>query len=202
MVADYAAIDLERERGSEMLSWLRRRRQAERLAQADAEALIRDHGAEAYREARQRERDVILPDGTTHAGRTPAHWRRVALIVARMTGKRRPRYLDSHCGRRRPFTRSKVRRPAGARPILAASPAGRIAAHSLWEVRARSSGMMLVHRRPVAGGLGVGLAGASIDVQRETEAPDAIRQDKQFDASIFTQAWHETSRKRAVGCPL
>ena len=27
-----------------MLSWLRRRRQAERLAQADAEALIRDHG--------------------------------------------------------------------------------------------------------------------------------------------------------------
>ena len=58
------------------------------LAQVDAEALIRDHGAEAYSEARQRERDVILPDGTTHAGRTPAHWRRVALIVARMTGKR------------------------------------------------------------------------------------------------------------------
>jgi hypothetical protein len=40
----------------------------------------------AYREARRRERDVILPDGTTHAGRTPAHWRRVALIVARRTG--------------------------------------------------------------------------------------------------------------------
>ena len=30
---------------------------------------------------------MTLPDGTTHAGRTPAHWRRVALIVARMTGK-------------------------------------------------------------------------------------------------------------------
>ena len=29
---------------------------------------------------------MILPDGTTHAGRTPAHWRRVALIVARRTG--------------------------------------------------------------------------------------------------------------------
>jgi hypothetical protein len=71
-----------------MLQWLRRRRQAERLAQADAEALVRDHGAEAYREARERERDVILPDGTTHAGRTPAHWHRVALIVARMMGKR------------------------------------------------------------------------------------------------------------------
>jgi hypothetical protein len=27
---------------------------------------------------------VVLPDGTTHAGRTPAHWRRVALIVARI----------------------------------------------------------------------------------------------------------------------
>jgi len=71
-----------------MLSWLRHRRQAERLAQADAEALVRDHGGEAYSEARRRERDVILPDGTTHAGRTPVHWRRVALIVARMTGKR------------------------------------------------------------------------------------------------------------------
>ena len=68
-----------------MLRWLRRRQQAQRLAQADAEALIRDHGAEAYGEARQRERDVILPDGTTHAGRTPAHWRRVALIVAKRT---------------------------------------------------------------------------------------------------------------------
>ena len=71
-----------------MLAWLRRRRQADRLAQADAEALIRDHGGEAYTEARQRERDVILPDGTTHAGRTPAHWRRVALIVAKRTGHR------------------------------------------------------------------------------------------------------------------
>jgi hypothetical protein len=50
--------------------------------------LIRDYGAAAYREARERERDVvILPDGTTHAGRTPAHWRRVALIVARKAGK-------------------------------------------------------------------------------------------------------------------
>ena len=68
------------------MPWLRRRRQADRLAQADAEALIRDHGGEAYTEARQRERDVILPDGTTHAGRTPAHWRRVALIVAKRTG--------------------------------------------------------------------------------------------------------------------
>ena len=48
-----------------MLQWLQRRRQAEGLAKADAEALIRDHGAQAYGEARKRERDVILPDGTT-----------------------------------------------------------------------------------------------------------------------------------------
>ena len=46
------------------------------------------NGPEVYGEARQRERDVILPDGTTHAGRTSAHWRGVALIVARMTRKR------------------------------------------------------------------------------------------------------------------
>ena len=50
-----------------MLQWLRRRRQAARLAQSDAEALIRDHGAEAYSEARHRERDVVLSDGTTMA---------------------------------------------------------------------------------------------------------------------------------------
>jgi hypothetical protein len=31
-----------------------------RLAQAGAEALIRDHGGEAYGEARQRERDVVF----------------------------------------------------------------------------------------------------------------------------------------------
>ncbi len=85
-----------------MLQWLRRRRQAERLAQADAKVLVRDHGAEAYREARERERDVILPDGTTHAGRTPAHWRRVALIVAKRTGHK---FEQDTLGRRRPNDR-------------------------------------------------------------------------------------------------
>lgn len=39
-------------------------------AQADVEALIRDHGGGAYGEARRRQRDVVLPDGTTQqAGR-------------------------------------------------------------------------------------------------------------------------------------
>ena len=71
-----------------MLRRLRRRQEARRLAQADAEVLIKDHGAEAYREARERERDMVLPNGTTHAGRTAPHWRRVGLIVARRTGKR------------------------------------------------------------------------------------------------------------------
>ena len=70
-----------------MFQWLRRRREARRLANADANALIRDHGPQAYLEARRRERDVILPDGTTHQGRTPAHWRRVALIIAKRTGR-------------------------------------------------------------------------------------------------------------------
>jgi hypothetical protein len=37
--------------------------------------------------AREAERDMVLPDGTTHQGRTPAHWRRVALLVAKMTGR-------------------------------------------------------------------------------------------------------------------
>jgi hypothetical protein len=67
-----------------MLRWLRRR-EAHRLAQADAEAPIRDHGAEAYREARQRERDVTpagrrdsrRPDGAALAA--------VALIAAKRT---------------------------------------------------------------------------------------------------------------------
>ena len=71
-----------------MFEWRRRRREAERLAQADADALIRDEGIRAYAEARRRERDVGLPDGSTHAGRSPEHRRRVALIVAMRTGHR------------------------------------------------------------------------------------------------------------------
>ena len=69
-----------------IILWLHRRREAARLANADAEALIRDHGGAAYWEARRRERDVISPNGTTHQGRTAAHWRRVALVVAKRTG--------------------------------------------------------------------------------------------------------------------
>jgi hypothetical protein len=39
---------------------LRRRRLTARLALADANAVIHDRGAEAYHEARRRERDVVL----------------------------------------------------------------------------------------------------------------------------------------------
>jgi len=63
-----------------------RRQEAERLAQADAEALIGDHGAEAYWKARLLQR--------TARSRAEAHrWRRVALIVAKRTGHRVGRRL-------------------------------------------------------------------------------------------------------------
>jgi hypothetical protein len=70
-----------------MLRWLRRRQEARRLSQADG----RSSGTAAPRSVVRLgsgSSDVILTDGTTHAGRTPVHRRSVALIVARMTGKR------------------------------------------------------------------------------------------------------------------
>ena len=71
-----------------MFGWFfRRRREAAQVAQADVDALIRGHGDEAYRMAHDFERDVVLPDGTAHRGRKPAHWRRVALLVAKRTGR-------------------------------------------------------------------------------------------------------------------
>jgi hypothetical protein len=33
------------------------------------------------------ERDVVLPDGSTHQGRTPAHWRRIALLVSNIRAR-------------------------------------------------------------------------------------------------------------------
>ena len=95
----------ERARGGpEMLRWLRRRREAERLAQADAEALIRDHGGRAYAEAGWPQRDAILPDGRTCAGRTRAHWQRVAQIVAQMTASGSASTLQPGCSSAAPGT--------------------------------------------------------------------------------------------------
>ena len=70
--------------------WFRRRREATRLVDADAEALIRDHGDEAYWEARRREHDVILPDGTTRHGRLALF---VASVVIASPSRRRSRAL-------------------------------------------------------------------------------------------------------------
>ena len=64
-----------------MLSWLRRRReQAERI-EAEAEALISDLGDGAYSEARRRAREASSDE-------MEREWSRVALAVARKTGRK------------------------------------------------------------------------------------------------------------------
>jgi hypothetical protein len=69
-----------------MLQWLRHREKARRLVQADAEALppLRDHGTEAYGEARQRERDMVLPTGRFTLGGA-SRFRRASRIKWRRT---------------------------------------------------------------------------------------------------------------------
>ena len=63
-----------------MLSWLRRRRdQAERI-EAEADALISDLGDGAYSEARRRAREASSDE-------MEREWSRVALAIARKTGK-------------------------------------------------------------------------------------------------------------------
>ena len=69
-----------RGKGSEILSWLRRRKTAERI-DAEADALIGELGVEAYAEARRREYES---SGDAIALR----WNQVALAVAHKTGKR------------------------------------------------------------------------------------------------------------------
>ena len=70
-----------------MLSWLRRRKTAERI-DAEADALIDELGVDAYAEARRREyessNDAIA-----------LRWNQVALAVAHKTGKRIG--LDTSC---------------------------------------------------------------------------------------------------------
>ena len=63
-----------------MLSWLpRRRARIERIA-AEPDALIRSFGVAAYSEARRKEREAS-------GKQIAADWRRVALAVARITGR-------------------------------------------------------------------------------------------------------------------
>ena len=83
-----------------MLRWLRRRREARRLVQADAEALIRDYGPE-------------------DAG-WAARGRRVARAVVRMTGKIVDYRGKDHTPQRRGPSRwlSRRRRGGGSTPAV------------------------------------------------------------------------------------
>ena len=57
-------------RGLELLKWFRRRREAARLAQADAAALVRELGGdEAYWRALEIARDMVLANVPTRQGR-------------------------------------------------------------------------------------------------------------------------------------
>jgi hypothetical protein len=64
-----------------MFAWLRRRPEDARRVETDAAALLAEYKHAAYSEARQRQQDA-------HNTETFAHWGRVALAVARLTGKR------------------------------------------------------------------------------------------------------------------
>ena len=66
---------------TEILSWLRRRRERSRRIDADSDMLIRELGSEAYSEARIMQRRANSTDERRK-------WRDVALAVARETGKR------------------------------------------------------------------------------------------------------------------
>jgi hypothetical protein len=81
MFADYAALDREGKWGSAMLSWLRRRRERAERIDAQASALIRAFGVDAYSEARQRKRQA-------ESAEAAQEWRRIARVIAHKTGTR------------------------------------------------------------------------------------------------------------------
>ena len=64
-----------------MFAWIARRREIARQTEADATALIAEHGARAYAEARRRQQDAIDAEDA-------ARWRRAAVAIAKRTGKR------------------------------------------------------------------------------------------------------------------
>ena len=71
-----------------LLNWLRRRREAARLAQADAAALVREQGGdEAYWRALEIARDMVLANVPTRQGRTPDYWKQVAYLIGKETGR-------------------------------------------------------------------------------------------------------------------
>src|ERR1700722_19686988 len=71
-----------------LFNWFRRRREAARLAQADAAALVREQGCdEAYWRALEIARDMVLANIATHQGRTSDHWKQVAYLIGKETGR-------------------------------------------------------------------------------------------------------------------
>jgi hypothetical protein len=64
-----------------MLSWVRRQRDKIERIESEADALIHNLGVGAYSAARRREHDA-------NSEAMARHWRRVALPVARKTGRR------------------------------------------------------------------------------------------------------------------
>jgi len=75
------AVITERTKGSQMLSWLRRGRERDSWIESEAEMLVRDLGADAYRHARQKEREA-------NSIGEAQEWKRVARAIASKTGKR------------------------------------------------------------------------------------------------------------------
>ncbi len=75
------AVITARAKGSQMLSWLRRGRERDSWIESEAEMLVRDLGADAYRHARQREREA-------NSIGEARDWKRVARAIASKTGKR------------------------------------------------------------------------------------------------------------------
>ena len=80
MAADCAAMGAMAIR-SEILSWLRRRRERAARVEADATMLVSELGEDAYSEARLMESRAKSTD-------EQRHWREVSQAVARKTGKR------------------------------------------------------------------------------------------------------------------
>src|SRR5271154_4468217 len=76
----------------DVFNWFRRRRrEAAGLAHADADALVRKYGDNAYRMAHHFEDEALLAllaDMAPIQGRTPAQWRRVAYLIALNTHHR------------------------------------------------------------------------------------------------------------------
>jgi C4-dicarboxylate-specific signal transduction histidine kinase len=92
-----------------MFTWLRRRREDARRVEADAAALLAEYKHAAYSEARQRQQDA-------HNAVTFAHWGRVALAVARLTGSALvsiPRWPESTRGFNSAFAEGKGRLAKG-----------------------------------------------------------------------------------------